>query len=46
MLIVKRVRAIRQKQQAWLRKERGLALSRKDEHLRALGRFGDYDPLL
>ncbi len=40
------VRAIRQKQQARLRKERGLALSRKDEHLRALGRFGDYDPLL
>ncbi|EJI2350910.1 PLxRFG domain-containing protein, partial [Salmonella enterica] len=36
------VKAIRQKQKARLKKERGLALSRKDEHLRALGRFGNY----
>ncbi|EBB1398666.1 PLxRFG domain-containing protein [Salmonella enterica] len=40
------VKAIRQKQKARLKKERGLALSRKDEHLRALGRFGNYDPIL
>lgn len=40
------VKAIRQKQKARLKKERGLALSRKDEHLRALGRFGNYDPVL
>lgn len=40
------VKAIHQKQKARLKKERGLALSRKDEHLRALGRFGNYDPLL
>lgn len=40
------VRAVREKQRARLRKERGLALSRKDEHLRELGRFGNYDPLL
>jgi hypothetical protein len=32
------------KQKAKLKKERGLALSRKDEHLRTLGRFGDYEP--
>jgi len=40
------VKAIRQKQKARLKKERGLALSRKDEHLRTLGRFGNYDPIL
>lgn len=40
------VKAIRQKQKARLKKESGLALSRKDEHLRALGRFGNYDPIL
>lgn len=40
------VKAIRQKQKARLKKERGLALSRKDEHLRALGRYGNYDPML
>jgi len=40
------VKAMRQKQKARLKKERGLALSRKDEHLRRLGRFGEYDPIL
>lgn len=40
------VKTIRQKQKARLKKERGLALSRKDEHLRALGRFGNYEPIL
>lgn len=40
------VKALRQKQKDRLRKARGLALSKKDEHLRQLGRFGDYSPLL
>ena len=40
------VRAVRQKQKDRLRKARGLALSKKDESLRALGRFGDYSPPL
>lgn len=40
------LKAMRQKQKARLKKERGLALSRKDEHLRTLGRFGSYDPVM
>lgn len=40
------LKAMRQKQKARLKKERGLALSRKDEHLRVLGRFGSYDPVM
>ncbi len=36
------VKAIRQKQKARLKKEGELVLSKKDEHLRALGRFGNY----
>lgn len=40
------LKAMRQKQKARLKKERGLALSRKDEHLRTLGRFGSYDPIM
>lgn len=39
------LKAMRQKQKARLKKERGLGLSRKDEHLRALGRFGRYEPI-
>ncbi|HCJ7433590.1 TPA: PLxRFG domain-containing protein [Citrobacter freundii] len=38
------LKAMRKKQKARLKKERGLALNRKDEHLRVLGRFGDYEP--
>ena len=38
-------RSIREKNKARLKKMRGLALSRKDEHFRSLGRFGDSDPL-
>lgn len=40
------LKAMRQKQKARLKKERGLALSRKDEHLRTLGRFGSYESVL
>lgn len=40
------LKTMRQKQKARLKKERGLALSRKDEHLRRLGKFGGYDPIL
>ncbi|MEG0533780.1 MAG: hypothetical protein RR610_21130, partial [Citrobacter sp.] len=40
------LKAMRQKQKARLKKERGLALGRKDEHLRTLGRFGSDDPVL
>lgn len=40
------LKAMRQKQKARLKKERGLALSRKDEHLRTLGRFGIYDSIM
>lgn len=40
------LKAMGQKQKARLKKERGLALSRKDEHLRTLGRFGSYDPIM
>ena len=40
------MRAIREKQKSRLKKERGLSLSAKDEHLRKLARFGKYEPLL
>ncbi|MDE9619863.1 hypothetical protein [Citrobacter portucalensis] len=40
------LKSMRQKQKARLKKERGLALSRNDEHLRMLGRFGSYKPIL
>lgn len=40
------LKAMRQKRKARLKKERGLALSRKDEHLRTLGRFGSYGPVM
>lgn len=40
------LKAMRQKQKARLKKERGLALSRKEEHLRTLGKFGSYDPIM
>lgn len=40
------VKSVRAKQRARAKKQRGVALSRKDEHLRKLGRFGDYSPVL
>lgn len=40
------VKSVRAKQRARVKKQRGVALSRKDEHLRKLGRFGDYSPVL
>ena len=40
------LKAMRQKQKARLKKERGLALSRRDEHLRMLGRFGKFETTL
>ncbi|MBJ3591164.1 hypothetical protein JGC56_08390 [Salmonella enterica subsp. enterica serovar Saintpaul] len=36
------VKSVWAKQRARAKKQRGVALSREDEHLRKLGRFGDY----